>query len=80
MLLGGIGQFIGRWGDLVNDAELAKKMQKMGTAAKWRSEILSRSSRGGFNNSGTGSRTSTAYKLVADAWNHGRTANKRIEA
>jgi hypothetical protein len=80
MLLGGIGQFIGRWGDLVNDSELAKKMGKMGTAAKWRSEILSRSSRGGFNNSGTGSRTATAYKLVVDAWNHGRTASKRIEA
>ncbi|MFB7654235.1 MULTISPECIES: DUF6551 family protein [unclassified Streptomyces] len=80
MLLGGIGQFIGRWGDLVNDSELAKKMQKMGTAAKWRSEILSRSSRGGFNNSGTGSRTTTAYKLVVDAWNHGRTVSKRIEA
>ncbi|MFD5456225.1 DUF6551 family protein [Streptomyces olivaceus] len=80
MLLGGIGMFIGRWGDLVDDAELARKMLSMGTAAKWRSEILSQSSRGGFNNSGTGSRVTTAYRLVVHAWNRGRKAENRIEA
>ncbi|KOG91885.1 hypothetical protein ADK38_00700 [Streptomyces varsoviensis] len=80
MLLGGIGMFLGRWGDLVDDKELARKIQAMGTAAKWRSEILSQSSRGGFNNSGTGSRVSTAYRLVASAWNRGRRAENRIEA
>ncbi|MFG2336977.1 DUF6551 family protein [Streptomyces yangpuensis] len=79
MLLGGIGQFLGRWGDLVDDSDLAKKINRMGTAAKWRSEILSMSSRGGFNNSGTGSRVATAYRMVVNAWNHGRTAAKRIE-
>lgn len=79
MLLGGIGMFLGRWGDIVDDAELAKKVERMGTAAKWRSEILSQSSRGGFNNSGTGSRVATAYRLVVNAWNHGRTAAKRID-
>lgn len=80
MLLGGIGMFLGRWGDLVDDKELARKIQAMGTAAKWRSEILSQSSRGGFNNSGTGSRVSTAYRLVAHAWNKGRKSDNRIEA
>lgn len=80
MLLGGIGMFIGRWGDLVDDAELAQKMLSMGTAAKWRSEILSQSSRGGFNNSRTGSRVTTACRLVAVAWNKGRKAENRIEA
>ncbi|MFF2424473.1 DUF6551 family protein [Streptomyces mirabilis] len=80
MLLGGIGMFLGRWGDLVDDKELARKILAMGTAAKWRSEILSQSSRGGFNNSGTGSRVSTAYRLVATAWNKGRKAENRIEA
>ncbi|MFD5308351.1 DUF6551 family protein [Streptomyces ardesiacus] len=80
MLLGGIGMFLGRWGDLVDDKELARKMLTMGTAAKWRSEILSQSSRGGFNNSGTGSRVTTSYRLVANAWNKGRKAENRIEA
>ncbi|MFD7130379.1 DUF6551 family protein [Streptomyces sp. NPDC059894] len=80
MLLGGIGMFLGRWGDLVDDSELARKMLALGTAAKWRSEILSQSSRGGFNNSGTGSRVSTAYRLVAAAWNKGRRAENKIEA
>lgn len=80
MLLGGIGAFLGRWGDLVDDKELARKIMNMGTAAKWRSEILSQSSRGGFNNSGTGSRVTTAYRLVATAWNKGRKAENRIEA
>lgn len=80
MLLGGIGMFLGRWGDLVDDKELARKILAMGTAAKWRSEILSQSSRVGFNNSGTGSQMSTAYRLVATAWNKGRKAENRIEA
>jgi hypothetical protein len=79
MLLGGIGMFLGRHGDLVDDKELARKMERMGSAAKWRSEILSQSSRGGFNNSGTGSRVSTAYRMVANAWNKGRKAENRIE-
>ncbi|MER5197750.1 DUF6551 family protein [Streptomyces sp. NPDC002755] len=80
MLLGGIGMFLGRFGDLVDDKELAKKIQDMGTAAKWRSEILSLSSRGGFNHSGTGSRTVTAFRSVVNAWNRGRRASNRIEA
>ncbi|MGW5353661.1 DUF6551 family protein [Streptomyces sp. NPDC004031] len=79
MLLGGIGMFLGRFGDLVDDRELARKILSMGTAAKWRSEILSLSSRGGFNNSGTGSRVTTAYRLVVTAWNRGRKAENRIE-
>ncbi|WP_405520059.1 DUF6551 family protein [Streptomyces canus] len=80
MLLGGIGMFLGRFGDLVDDKELAKKILDMGTAAKWRSEILSQSSRGGFNHSGTGSRVSTAFRSVVNAWNKGRRASNRIEA
>jgi hypothetical protein len=80
MLLGGIGVFLGRWGNLIDDVELARKMAGMGTAAKWRSEILSQSSRGGFNNGGTGSRVTTAYRVVVNAWNRGRKAENRIEA
>ncbi|MFE3797021.1 DUF6551 family protein [Nocardia tengchongensis] len=79
MLLGGIGTFLGRHGDGVDDRVLSAKLLKAGTSDKWRSEILSQSSRGGFNNSGTGSRVSTAYRLVVGAWNKGRKADQRIE-
>ncbi|MFD4349501.1 DUF6551 family protein [Streptomyces coelicoflavus] len=79
MLLGGIGMFLGRHGEVVNDSELAKKLERVGTAAKWRSQILSASSNGGFNNSGTGSRISVAYRLVLDSWNKGRRAANKIE-
>lgn len=78
MILGGIGQFLGRWGDMVEDKELARKMLALGTAAKWRAEILTEASRGGFTNSGTGSRVTTAYKLVTNAWNKGRRAANQI--
>lgn len=80
MLLGGIGMFLGRHGELVNDVELAKKVERFGSAAKWRSQILSESSRGGFNNSGTGSRISTAYRGILGEWNKGRKTTNRIEA
>ncbi|MGM9331304.1 DUF6551 family protein [Streptomyces murinus] len=78
-LLGGIGMFLGRWGDLIDDEELAKKILGMGTAAKWRSEILSQSSRGGFRSGGTGSRVTTSYRLFVAAWNKGRRPENRIE-
>ncbi|MFD8391171.1 DUF6551 family protein [Streptomyces sp. NPDC059680] len=78
MILGGIGQFLGRWGNIVDDKELARKMLAAGTADKWRAEILSRSSRNGFNNSGTGSRVTTAYRLIITAWNKGRRAANQI--
>lgn len=80
MLLGGIGMCIGRWGDLVDDRELARKILSLGTAPKWRAEILSQSSRGGFNSGGTGSRVTSAYRLLVSAWNRGRKPENRIEA
>jgi hypothetical protein len=80
MLLGGIGMFLGRHGDVVNDKELARKIERYGNSAKWRSEVLSQSSRGGFNNSGTGSRISTAYRGILAQWNKGRRVENQIAA
>jgi hypothetical protein len=77
MLIGGIGTALGKWGDIIVDAQLAPKLLDFGTAQAWRAEILSKTSRGGFKNSGTGSRLSTSYRLVVDAWNKNR--RKRIE-
>jgi hypothetical protein len=79
-LLGGIGMFLGRWGDLVDDKELARKILERGPAFRWRANVLSLSSAGGISNRGAGSRVTTAYHLVSDAWNKGRRAENRIEA
>lgn len=81
MLLGGIGMFLGRHGQdpRVDDRQLAAKLQKQGNAQWWRSEVLSASSRGGFHNSGTGSRITTCYRGVLSAYNKGRKAENKIE-
>lgn len=79
MLIGGIGMALGKWGDLIDDAQLAPKLLSFGTAQAWRAEVLTSTSRGGFKNSGTGSRLTACYRLVIDAWNKGRRAENRIE-
>lgn len=81
MLLGGVGMFLGKHGQdpRVDDRQLAAKLQKLGNAQWWRSEVLSAASRGGFHNSGTGSRITTAYRGVLNAYNKGRKAENKIE-
>ncbi|WP_182358939.1 DUF6551 family protein [Tomitella gaofuii] len=73
MLLGGIGEFIGRHGDQVtDDSELAKKIGKKGPAWKWKGEIHALSTAGGTQHSGTGGRVMTCYSQVVVTWNRGR--------
>ncbi|QKG24313.1 hypothetical protein ACTIVE_5956 [Actinomadura verrucosospora] len=78
MLIGGLALFLSRHGDDIDDDVLAQKMQKEGLAGYWRAKVLTVSSNGGYNNSGTGSRESACYQLVRDAWNKGRKAGNRI--
>jgi hypothetical protein len=78
MLLSGIGQFLGRHGEGVNDAELARKISERGNAYKWHGDVISLSSAGGTQQSGTGGRTSVCYGLVVKAWNVGRRVQNRI--
>lgn len=78
MLLGGIGMFLGRHPSVQDDKDLARRLERFGTADRWRSAVLSRSSNGGFNNSGTGSRLSSCYQLIVLEWNKNRRKN-RIE-
>lgn len=80
MLIGGIGMALGKWGDLIDDSQLAPRLLDFGTAQAWRAEVLTQTSRGGFKNSGTGSRLTTCYRLVIDAWNKNRRSQNRIEA
>jgi hypothetical protein len=80
MLIGGIGMALGKWGDLIDDGQLSHKLEGTGSAQAWRAEVLTQTSRGGFKNSGTGSRLTTCYRLVIDAWNKNRRAQNKIEA
>ncbi|GAA0244892.1 DUF6551 family protein [Cryptosporangium japonicum] len=78
MLLSGIGQFLGRHGDDVNDLELARKISTRGNAYRWHGDVISLASAGGTQQTGTGGRTSVCYGLVVQAWNKGRRANNKI--
>lgn len=71
---------IGRHGDEIDDDALADKMAREGTATHWVSRVHSVASNGGFQNSGTGSRLSTCYRMVIGAWNKGRRKNKIVLA
>ncbi|WP_027005709.1 DUF6551 family protein [Conexibacter woesei] len=76
MLLGGIGMFLGRHGDVVKDKDLATKIAKAGLAQTWVGAVHAQASGGGLRNSGTGSRVSTCYRLIVNTWNKGKTKNK----
>lgn len=80
MLLGGIGMFLGRHGDDINDKALAEKIGKKDPAFRWRANIVALASAGGTRHSGTGSRVSTCYQLIVTTWNAGRRAENRISA
>ncbi|MBF6149363.1 DUF6551 family protein [Nocardia nova] len=77
MLLGGIGMFLGKHGDRVDDKALAEKLGKK-AANLWRGNITSVASAGGIQHSGTGSRVSTAYMLVRAEWNKGKQKKNQI--
>jgi hypothetical protein len=78
MLLGGLGMLLGRHGDLVDDSALAGKLAKAGSAQRWIGNVHSVASAGGTQNSGTGSRLSTAYHLMVKEWNKGKSKNKIV--
>ncbi|MFD3681022.1 DUF6551 family protein [Streptomyces sp. NPDC058613] len=79
MLLGGIGMFLGRHGDDVDDKVLAERIGKKDPAFRWRANITALASAGGTRHSGTGSRVSTCYTLLVTEWNKGRRVEKRID-
>ncbi|MFE9576342.1 hypothetical protein ACFYO1_08160 [Nocardia sp. NPDC006044] len=80
MLLGGIGMFLGRHGDHIDDGVLAEKLGRKEPAFRWRGKITSLASDGGTQHSGTGSRVSTAYQLILAEWNKGKKEKNRIAA
>lgn len=81
MLLGGIGEFLGRHSDkITSDEDLAQRIGKWNPAWKWKGEVHARSTGGGTKHSGTGGRVMTCYHIVVDVWNRGRRSEAtRIE-
>lgn len=76
MLLGGIGMFLGKHGDGVDDKLLAEKLGKKAPAFRWRADITTLASAGGTQHSGTGSRVSTCYARIVVEWDKGRRKNR----
>lgn len=77
MLLGGIGMFLGRHGEQVDDlSELATKIAREGIAQHWVSKVVTFASAGGTQHTGTSNRVSTMYDLVVKAYNKGRRTRK----
>lgn len=78
MLLGGLGQCLGKHGALIDDTVLATKLGKRRNAAGWIGTVNSVATGGGLHHSGTGSRVSTCYALFVSEWNRGRKGVNRI--
>lgn len=78
MLLSGIGTFLGRHGNEVDDRALAEKIGRKNHAYAWRTRVTNLASDGGLHHSGTGSRVSVCYQLIVTEWNKGKKKN-RIE-
>jgi hypothetical protein len=76
MLLGGIGQFLGRHEMVDDDDELARKIAKKGSAERWIGDVHTLASHGGLTHTGTGSRVTVCYQLLLREWNKGKRANR----
>ena len=72
MLLGGLGMFLGKHHEQINDTELAKRLGKTGPAWKWKSNVHALSTHGGTTHSGTGGRVSVCYAEIVKVWNKSR--------
>ncbi|MET8082844.1 DUF6551 family protein [Micromonospora sp. NPDC005237] len=71
-LIGGLGTFLGRHGEHVDDKALSAKLAKRGNATRWIGECNSFASGFGTQQAGGGGRVSACYKLILAAWNSGR--------
>jgi hypothetical protein len=72
-LLGGVGTFLGKHGeDVDDDALLARKIAKRGTAHQWIGATVQQASAFGTQQAGGAGRLSACYRLVVSAWNAGR--------
>lgn len=75
-LLGGLGKFLGEYGEIVTDKELVAKLQRVGTAGIWISQIVWKSTAQGAHGSGGEGRIGASFNLIRDAWNKGKTKHR----
>lgn len=71
-LLAGLGMFLGRHGDRVDDKALAARLARL-TALQWLARVTALCTNGG---GGGGIRTKVFYGLVVQEWNKRRTTNR----
>jgi hypothetical protein len=76
MLLGGIGELLGRHEMVDDDDELAQKIAKRGNAGWWIGNVHAIASGGGLHNTGTGSRVTVCYQMLLREWNKGKRKNR----
>lgn len=79
VILAGLGEFLGRHGDDVDDQLLAMKLARKGGVNWWFgriSQAASLGADGALQGSGTGSRLIAGYRLILAAWNSGRRKNR----
>ncbi len=83
MLIGGMGTFLARHGEEIGGKDalpkLAAKLSRFGNANKWIAEVMSLSTLGGAQHSGTSGRSGAAYRLFVMVWNK-RERGKVIQA
>jgi hypothetical protein len=72
MILGGLGMLLGRHGEQVKDPDLVKRLAKAGPAYRWKGDVIAASTGAGTRHSGTGGRSSAAYRMFVETWNKGR--------
>jgi len=80
MILGALGMFIGRHGDVIDDDELAKKIAAHGSIDRWRGQIIAQASLGSTQQTGSSGRKAAGYRLIVQVWNKRRRPEHRITA
>ena len=77
MLIGGLGMFLGRHGQVVETGTGAQVGQVRRAELGW-ARYSRPPARAGSTTAGTGSRVTVSYGLILDAWNKGKTKTRIV--
>jgi hypothetical protein len=77
VLISGLGQFLGKHGDAVDDKLFADKLAKAGPATQWQGKVHQFVTATGTYGGSSG-RTGAAYILFKDCWNKNKRPTTRI--
>lgn len=77
MLLSGLGDFLGKHGELADDVQLAAKLRRK-SAQMWIQAVNQAATDGNVHGSGSGGRRAAMYRLVKKEWNKRRKLENQI--